>query len=238
MKSTNKSRNAVRAASLLLLGALLGCAARASAAEGLLGPELLLERLEADCEERLGVDVQLRLLEALPALKCRSADYELAVRYSPRAGQWLPDALLLREAGRQTASLPLYRYVEFSLPVLVAPAGLSARSLIRSEQLETQVLPLRAGREVLCDMARASGCEARLAVRPGGQVLHSALRAPYDIRRGEELTLVLRLPGLEVQASATALCDAYIGQRITVRRSDDRRQFSGLLSAGPQVVVE
>ena len=39
-------------------------------------------------------------------------------------------------------------------------------------------------------------------------------------------------------AGAVALADAYIGQRITVRRSDDRMQFSGVLAKGPQVVVE
>jgi len=43
---------------------------------------------------------------------------------------------------------------------------------------------------------------------------------------------------VELTALAVAMNNAYIGQRLTVKRLDDGMKFTGRVETGPRVVVE
>lgn len=203
-----------------------------------LTPDDLNDALRASILDQLGVPAELVPLEAWPALALDAEHTEVSVRYPARKASALPEALELRVQGRIEACLPLARYVQFSLPVAVAPKGLALRSLVNLDRLALETRTLSAGSECSCDLACLSGLETRAAVLSGALVLPSRLRAPADVRRGDGVTIVMHLNGVEVRADASALADAYVGQRLSVRRTSDRKQFSGLLCEGALVEVE
>lgn len=222
----------------LALSLLLSAAAAQTAHAAPVSGDDLCAALKASISERLGVEANLDKLADWPPLDFAAEQTEISVRYPAHKVSSLPEALELRVNGRIEACLPLARFVQFSLPVAVAPKGLALRSLVSPEQLALETRTLRAGSECCCDLARLSGLETRAAVPAGALVLPSRLRAPADVKRGDSVTIVMLLSGVEVRAEASALADAYIGQRISVQRRSDRKQFSGLLCAGALVEVE
>lgn len=218
--------------------ALLTLASGRTASAAPLSGEELNAALRASISERLGVEAVIETLAGWPPLNLDAQQARICVRYPAHKASSLPEALEIRVGQRLEACLPLVRYLSFTLPVVVAPDGLALHSRITAEQLALESRTLGAGSECCCDPSGLAGLESRVALPAGALVLPSRLRAPADVRRGDSVTLILRMDGMEVRAEASALADAYIGQRISVRRVSDRRQFSGVLQSGPIVEVE
>lgn len=72
---------------------------------------------------------------------------------------------------------------------------------------------------------------------PAGSVLRaSQFTASQAIQRGQSVTLVGRADGMEVRAPGTALADARLGARVSVRNQNSRRVVEGI--AGENGTVE
>ena len=97
---------------------------------------------------------------------------------------------------------------------------------------------MKPGRELVTRIDDIVGFSARSRISPGEMLKWSRLRVPYDIERGSEVTLVVCAPGVELQARAVALNNAYLGQTLLVKRVDDGAKFTGRVEPGPLVVVE
>lgn len=73
---------------------------------------------------------------------------------------------------------------------------------------------------------------------PAGSVLRaSQFTAPQAIQRGQRVTLVGRAEGMEVRAPGTALADARLGARVSVRNQHSRRIVEGIATENGTVEV-
>jgi flagella basal body P-ring formation protein FlgA len=207
-------------------------------AEQQVGTSALADLLAARIREELGVAAVFNAARELPAVALPGGEAEIRVRFPERSGWWLPDAVEFYVDGLLRDTLLLAQYGSFSLPVVVAPDGIPGRTLIGANYLGSATRELRPGTEVVTQPAQVLGLTTRGAVPAGAMPLASRLKASYDVIRGHEVTLVIQCGAVELRAQALALSDAYVGQLLTVKRSDDGVKFKGRVEAGPLVVVE
>lgn len=201
-------------------------------------PADIVTLVQAETETQLGTTVSLELLRDLPAVRLASPPDKTKVRFPSKPGWWLPEAVEFYSAGRLQAVIPLTQYVKFTLQTVVTPAGIPARTLIRADQLGMQEMTLAPGSEVAPSIDGVCGLTSRGSIAAGQRVLFSRLRAPFDVARGGMVTLLIEFNGISLSAQAVALNDAYIGQTLCVTRTDDGMKYTGLLCAGPVVVVK
>jgi flagella basal body P-ring formation protein FlgA len=200
--------------------------------------EALLALVVSGTTEQLGTGVTVNQLQELPEQQLESGLLELRLRFPDKPGQWLPDAVEITRNEQLTAVVPLGRYVSFTLNCVTALRDIPARSLVSAEQLGQQEVTLPAGSEVLCDPVLASGLATRGSFAPGQRVLLSSLVRPYDVQCGDDVELLLVQGGVQLRAQATALGNAYVGQRLAVRRLSDGTKFVGILGAEQVVEVQ
>lgn len=194
--------------------------------------------LEQDVRQVLGIAASFEEQRALPEPVLPAGTLNIRVRYPQKAGFWLPDAVEFSVDGLLVAAIPLAQYGCFRLPVVIAPQGIPGRTLIDGTHLSIEEREVRPGQEFVPRAADAIGMTTRSPVAAGAQLCLSRLQAAYDIARGSEITLVVQSGAVELRARAVALNNAYIGQRLLVERVDDGARFTGLVVAGPMVVME
>ena len=198
----------------------------------------LVRMIEARTTEALGVPVAFAAERNLPEPLLPEGALTVDLSFPDRPGTWLPETLHLSVDGEQVQTVPLCQYGEFVLNVIVAPAGIAPRTRVSPAYLGLVEQSLRPGTEVVVLMDQISGLVTKSRISAGGRVLHSKLRVPYDINRGDEVVLVINAGGIEMRARAAALNNAYLGQRLLVERVDDGQRFTGVVEQGPVVVVE
>lgn len=203
-----------------------------------LGTSALADLLAQRIREELGVDAVFTATRELPAVALPDGRTEIRARFPDRPGWWLPDAVEFYVDGLLRDTLLLSQYGSFSLPVVIAPGGIPGRTVISAEYLGAATREFRPGSEVVTRPEQVLGMTTRGAVPADALPLVSRLKASYDVVRGHEVTLVIRAGAVELRARAVALSDAYIGQLLSVKRSDDGVKFKGRVEAGPLVVVE
>ncbi|MBN2080744.1 flagellar basal body P-ring formation protein FlgA [bacterium] len=204
----------------------------------LIESEPLLAALMQAVEDELGVSAQFNVTRPLPVVTAAAGELDIEVRFPDKPGWWLPDAVEISVNGLQVQRILLAQHGEFELPVVVAPAGIAGRTVINGAHLGTELSTVRPGHEVVTQPGQVIGLTTRGQIAAGAPVLFSRLMVPYDVERGSEVALVIRGGVVELTALAVALNNAYIGQRLTVKRLDDGMKFTGRVEAGPRVVVE
>jgi|GEM_PF-2204454 len=198
----------------------------------------LLAALNQAVADELGVSAEFTITRPLPVVTAAAGELEIEVRFPDKPGWWLPDALEISVDGLQVQRVLLSQHGEFELPVVVAPAGIAGRTMINGAHLGTELSTVRPGREVITQAQQVIGLTTRGRITAGAPVLFSRLMVPYDIERGSEVSLVIKGGVVELTALAVAMNNAYIGQRLTVKRLDDGMKFTGRVETGPRVVVE
>ena len=106
---------------------------------------------------------------------------------------------------------------------------ITTRPLARGEivsaadlRLERQNLDtLRAG--YLTDPTQAIGKLAKRSLTAGTALSASNLAPQRVIKRGEKVTLLMDIPGIQVRATAKALGDGTVGETISVRNTSSRK---------------
>lgn len=145
------------------------------------------------------------------------------------------------EVGCPAAGWRLY------IPVRVrrlAPVLVLARPLAAGEVLTAEVLRIeqrdvaRLPQGSVADPARVAGRVARRALPAGAVLAPQDVAAPRLVRRGDSVTLVARLGGVEVRMLGRALQDAGLDERLTVENSASRRVVQGILQDRGEVAVE
>jgi flagella basal body P-ring formation protein FlgA len=195
-------------------------------------------QVERQVKEKIGVDVVV--MPIVNGVKPRLPEsYDsFSLRYPNRKGTVLPDMLQFYYQDRLVSNMNLRRYVDFNLPVVQANTEIPAYSAIDSAWLDCSSDTVSPGSEVLLNIEEATGMLSRLKLRTGDRLQGSRLQLPYDIARGQSVTLLIKSGGVEAVVEATAAGNAYVGQRISVRRNSDNQRFSGLVKDGPVVVIE
>jgi flagella basal body P-ring formation protein FlgA len=133
------------------------------------------------------------------------------------------------------------RYLRFHVEqrsrVAVLRAPLSRGQILDVTQIawETRDL-LQLPGELLSDTAAT--LTARRDLPAGTVLLASQFKAPQAIQRGQVVTLVSRLAGIEVSATGEALADAALGARVKVRNAASRRIVEGVARDHGMVEVQ
>lgn len=198
----------------------------------------IYKEVEYQTQQKLGCDVQIKTLETASKPRLPESYDELALHFSTRPGDWLPDSVQFRYNGHLVSSLNLRRYIEFELSVVHTTTDIAPLTRIEPAWLELSTSSMPAGSPVLTSLASAEGMMTRNAVHSGDALILGRLQKAWDVRRGDAVSLILEGPGLNMTAEAESLGNAYIGQRINVKRLSDNQRFSGTLSEGPSVLVE
>jgi len=116
--------------------------------------------------------------------------------------------------------------------VLVLTRGVAAGETIRADMLSQETR--ETGRMIgapLSSPDSAIGQIARRALAAGSVLASAHLRAPETIRRGDQVTLVSRLDGIEVRMSGRALSAGGIGERISAENLSSRRRVQAVVTA-------
>lgn len=199
---------------------------------------IILALLESETNRKLETAVSFELTRTLSAPELPTGELSINVRFPDKPGRWLPDAIEFHVDGRLATVMPLGQLGKFHLRVLVAPMGIAARTLIDAGHLGLEEQVVAPGQEVATCIVDAVGLTTRSQIAAGAMVKLSRLKQPYDVTRLGTVTLLIRTEGVELNAQAQAMADAYIGQVVLVKRLDDNAKFSGLVVDGPLVVVE
>ena len=77
----------------------------------------------------------------------------------------------------------------------------------------------------------------KFSVESGSSIRIDQLRAPKVIKRGQQVTLLTGLNGLEVRIQGKALRDAAAGERVTVTNLSSGKQIEGTAHSDGTVSV-
>lgn len=123
-----------------------------------------------------------------------------------------------------------------AVPVLARP--LARNTLITEADIKMIKQPVKsASNGVIYDPQQIIGMELTRQLDAGSVVRVTHLRAPKVIKRGQHVTLITGLEGLEVRIQGKALRDAASGERITVTNLSSGKQIEGIAHSDGTVTV-
>jgi len=120
--------------------------------------------------------------------------------------------------------------------IVVANRSLSANHIITESDIKKQtrdVGDLRRG--YLSDTKQLVGQQLKYSMSMGAVINPNSIRPQKIVRRGEQISLVASVGGMEVRMNGTALADAQLGQKVKVKNSSSKRVVEGIV-AGPGIV--
>jgi flagella basal body P-ring formation protein FlgA len=163
---------------------------------------------------------------------------EMRLRWPGDSTSSLPDAVEFTIDGRLERVLLLHQYADFRLPVVTSLVDLQRSDIVFPEQLECRSATCRAGSHVMTTVQQAIGMEASRHISRGEQIELNSLVLPWTVKRNALVQLVADTPGLHCSAEGRALSDGHIGDRISVKRSEDGQTFMGVINSEGQVEIE
>ena len=164
---------------------------------------------------------------------------EVAVEAKPpshRKGA-LPQSLSISVDGKLVKVVALSRYLEFRAPVVIAREPVARGNTIPASALLVEIRTVPAGRAVILDVEDCAGLEAVRSIGAGGEISPDAVRKPFDVRRGDAVTVVVVMDTLTIETESTATQDGYIGDTIAVRLADGGKVMRGVVESPARVVV-
>lgn len=115
-------------------------------------------------------------------------------------------------------------YVQLFKPVAVSSRSLTRGTPISAADIKMvryDLATLKLG--YIDDSRHIVGMVAKQHIAAGSVVTPHMVEAPRLVRRGEQVTIVARSAGIEIQATGTALADGAQGDLIKVRNSSSRK---------------
>ncbi len=198
-----------RAATSLVRARLGGPASRAIVTAGELDPRLRLVRCTRPLEASLPSSVEIRAEETV-RVNCRSEGWSIYVSV----------------------------HVEANLPVLVlqkpvaAGAHLGPDDVVAGTRRVAGVLS-----EFVPDLAALGGRHVRRPLPAGTVLVAQMLEADPLVVRGQQVTLIAALGGIEVRAPGRVLTDAAAASRVQVQNLSSQRIVEGTVESADTVRV-
>lgn len=167
----------------------------------------------------------------------RSVDQRLRLHRCERPLEafWSPGA---RQQGNTSVGVeckdekPWKLYVRVAIKIM-REVAVAARPLVRGDRLQKSDVEFvkkdvsRLRGSYLDDVSALEGYEVRQSVPVGAPLYTRMFRAPKLVRRGEKVTMLASIGGLEVRISGEALSDGARGDMIRVRNVSSRRVVQG-----------
>ncbi len=144
---------------------------------------------------------------------------------------------------RCNGSNPWTLYVPVTIDVytevVVAAVSLPRGEIIdRSKVKVTRYNLARLPQGYFRDLSQVEGMTTRRNVSAGQPLIPSMLRAQRVIERGQRVTMLAGIPGLEVRMPGEALSNGARGERIRVRNLSSRRVVEGVVVEAGVVRVD
>lgn len=117
------------------------------------------------------------------------------------------------------------------------------RAVQRGETIEADMLSLqqrdlaRLPYGYITNTAQAVGQQSKRHLMPGAAIKPQDLAARKMVRRGQQVTLVGRINGLEIRMSGKALADGQLQQRIRVENLSSRKIVEAVVRSAQEVEV-
>jgi len=159
--------------------------------------------------------------------------------FLPAAGRTLGNVTVgVRCAGARPWTLYVPAEVRLVRPVLVTRRPLTRGTTLTETDVvleERDVSGLRKG--YLSDPAAVVGLRLERSLRAGYALSTDLVAPPRLVRRGERVTVVARVGGLEVRSHGRALEDGVAGQTIAVENAASSRVVEGVVARAGVVQV-
>ncbi len=125
-----------------------------------------------------------------------------------------------------------------NMQVLVLTRSLNRGEIISADMLslqsrDTATLPYG----YLSNLSDATGKTLKRPMIAGSVLSPDAMEAQRIIKRGQLVTVVSRIGGLEVRAQATALSDAGQGERLRVENKSSKRVIEGVVRSADTIEI-
>lgn len=161
------------------------------------------------------------------------------MKYDAATGRFLAEVTL--PTGR---ILGLQGKVEPGIDVPVLTRPLQNGEVANAEDVVfVRLARSRVIRGAITDSADVVGFSARRQLRPGTLLRDLDFEKPIVIRKGDAVTLVYRVPGVELTARGKAMANGGIGDSVPVLNVQSRTQIdavvtgAGAVSVSPQLVA-
>lgn len=171
-------------------------------------------------------DIQVNPLD--PRLRLAACDVDLEVFLANGARALGNTSVGVRCSGSQPWTVYLSARIHSFAEVLVAGRYLPRGTLLTAADLRPErrdTSKLAGG--YATDPAHLLGKRLRRSLREQAVIPPQALEAPKLVRRGNQVTLVIRRAGMEITAAGIALDDGTEGERIQVRNAASERVIEG-----------
>jgi flagella basal body P-ring formation protein FlgA len=210
-----------------LLAALFACVAPAAA---LTLEEALLDQLVA---KGAPGDAAVSIVGRLPAgVEPESVTFT-SLDYDAASGRFIAQIKLA--TGRL---LGLQGRVEPGVDMPVLTRVLQNGEVAAAEDVVfIRVAQSRVTRGALTDSADIIGFSARRQLRPGVALRDIDFEKPIVIRKGDAVTMVFRVPGVELTARGKAMANGGIGDSVPVLNVQSRTQVDAVVTGSGAVTV-
>ena len=126
-----------------------------------------------------------------------------------------------------------------STEVPVASRGLDRGSLISADDISMRALEAnRLPRGAILNKNDIVGLEALRNIRSGSPIRSQHVRIPPLTRQGQDVTLIVRHPGLELQTSGRALEDGNKGDAIKVMNDASKEVIEAVVIGAGHLIVQ
>lgn len=190
-----------------------------------LPPDHLLHHVKADrLDERLHLAACSAALQpSLPNGATLGAKTTVAV-HCPATGGW-------------TVYVPVA--IETEIPALVLTRSIARGSGFGATDVEARPQKIAGlGTVVISDVRELQGLHAKRDLGTGTILLPGMLEPDTLIKRGQQVTLLASIGGLEVRSVGIALSDGSANARIRVRNLNSAKVVEGLVDSDSQVRVQ
>lgn len=149
--------------------------------------------------------------------------------FSPRASQVLgPASVGVRCTGSQPWTIYVRTTVSARHAIPVLARSLQRHTVITEADIKMIDQPLQSDANgVIYDPARIVGMELIRSLDAGSTIRLNQLRPPRVIKRGQQVTVIAGLDGLEVRTQGKALGDAAAGERVAVTNLKSGKAIEG-----------
>jgi len=182
-----------------------------------------------------------------PTVRAGSLDSRLRLKecdepleaFQPAGGRSLGNTTVgVRCPGTQPWTLYVPVKVSIHDTVVVAARSLSKGMIVQDQDvrlLKKDLAKLRAG--YYQDLSQVIGKQVIRTVSMGAAITTPMVKSQIQIKRGQQISLVARSHGLQVQMSGEALADGASGERIRVRNLSTKKVIEGIVQSATTVEV-
>lgn len=171
-------------------------------------------------------------------LRLKKCDEPLEA-FQPAGGRSLGNTTVgVRCQGTQPWTLYVPVKVSIHDTVVVAARPLSRGMIVQDQDvklLEKDLAKIRSG--YYKDLSQVIGKQVIRTVSMGAAITTPMVKPQIQIKRGQQISLVARSHGLQVQMSGEALADGASGERIRVRNLSTKKVIEGIVQSATTVQV-